>query len=49
LYEGHNSALGGDRIRMVEPGLATARKQVYDPSLSPPPTFDDAPSLEIGD
>jgi hypothetical protein len=28
LYEGHNSALGGDRIRMVEPALATARKQV---------------------
>ena len=31
------------------PALATARKQVYDLSLSPPPTFDDAGSLEIGE
>jgi hypothetical protein len=49
LYAAHNSAVGSEHILVVEAALATARKQVYDLSVSPSPTFDNAGSLETGE
>jgi hypothetical protein len=49
LFDAHNSVVGDDRALGLEAALATARKRVYDRSLSPSPTIDDAPRLEIGD